>query len=174
MIPKRWLNGVDISKLSKHNLAARSLANEVCPGFDHFEKDEFGKPYFDSALYKISITHSGKFAGFLLNEKEECGIDMEQITPRIRPLGSKFIREDESGYKDLGLDGMYLVWCAKEALYKFYGLKALDFKEHLRIEQLETIGSSGSFRGYIEKGKYKREVDLWYEFIEGYLVVYTL
>lgn len=174
MIPEEWLNGIDTSKLSKHNLAARTLANEVCPGFDILEKDEYGKPYFDSAKHKISITHSGKFAGFLLNEVGECGIDMEQITPRIKPLGSKFIRQDEESYSELGIEGMYMVWCAKEALYKYYGLKALDFKEHLRVEPLDKIEQSGQFKGFIQKESYNRVVDLNYEFIDEYLVVYTL
>ena len=69
---------------------------------------------------------------------------------------------------------MYLVWCAKEALYKYYGLKALDFKNNLRVAPIDRIKENGSLIGYIDKDEYHSEVQMRYEFIEGYLVVYTL
>ncbi len=174
LVPDSWIAGLAIDKLSKHNLAARTLANEVCPGFELLEKDEYGKPYFESAVHNISITHAGEYAGFMLKEDSECGIDMEHITSRIKKLGPKFIREDERHFSQLGLEGMYMVWCAKEALYKYYGLKALDFKKHIRVEEIETIDSSGSLVGHINKGKYSKSIKMQYQFIEDYLIVHTI
>lgn len=173
LIPRSWIKGIDLSKLSKHNLAARTLAHEVCPDFDMMEKDEFGKPYFESAKHKISLTHSGEFAGFMLKEDDDCGLDMEHITERIKPLGPKFMREDELGFLDYGLKGMYIVWCAKETLYKYYGLKALDFRTHLRVGMIESLEEEGNFEGYINKGKYSRTVNLHYWFVDDYLIVHT-
>lgn len=173
LVPTSWLKGIDTAKISKHNLAARALANEVCPGFELLEKDKYGKPYFESANHYISLSHSGKFAAFMLNKDDECGIDMEQITDRIHRIAPKFMREDESGYQQQGTKGLYTVWCAKEALYKYYGLKALDFRQHLKVESKE-LGSEGELKGYIEKGNYAKEVGLSYWFIEDYIIVHTL
>ena len=172
-VPEAWLEGINLLKLSKHNLAARALANTVCPGFQLLEKDEFGKPYFESADYQISISHAGKYAAFMLHRNEECGIDMEKITNRIIPITRKFIREDERQYEKLGLKGMFMVWCAKEAMYKLYGRKALDFKAHLKLDFSE-IEESGELRGEINKGDYQKEVVLHYKFVEDYLMVHTL
>ena len=95
MLPNSWLKNLDVDKLRPHNLAARVLAHTVCPGFDILEKDEYGKPFFESTAHKISITHAGNYAGFQLKEGDDCGIDMEHITHRIERIVSKFIREDE-------------------------------------------------------------------------------
>ncbi|MFY0644842.1 MAG: 4'-phosphopantetheinyl transferase superfamily protein [Bacteroidia bacterium] len=172
-VPESWLEGVNLLKLSKHNLAARALANTVCPGFKLLEKDEFGKPYFESAEYQISISHAGKYAAFMLHREGDCGIDMEKITDRIIPITSKFIREDEQAFAELGLRGMFMVWCAKEALYKLYGRKALDFKTHLKVH-FQEMKESGILHGEINKGDYQKKVDLQYRFIEDYLIVHTL
>ena len=173
MLPSAWLPALELDKLSQHNLAARVLANTVCPDFNILEKDEYGKPYFDSADYKISISHSGEYAAFMYCETEDCGIDMEQITTRVERIVSKFFREDEKEYLEHNLSGMYMVWCAKEALYKYYGLKSLDFRDHMKIDYA-PIEQSGRIQGHIKKGDYEKTVQLDYEFFNEYLLVNTV
>ena len=172
LLPKSWLRNIDLDRVSRHNLAARVLAHTVCPEFDILEKDEYGKPYFESASRKISLTHAGDFAGFMYKEHEDCGIDMEKISSRIRKIGPRFIREDEQDFQKAGLEGMYLVWCAKEALYKYYGLKGLDFRDHMKLE-FNALGESGELIGNISKGEYQQQVKINYQFFEEYLIVYT-
>ena len=173
MLPKSWLEKLDLARVRKHNLAARVLAHTVCPDFDILEKDEYGKPYFESTTHKISLSHAGDYAAFQLNENDECGIDMEKITHRIKRIKDKFMREDEHPFLDFGLRGMYLVWCAKEALYKYYGLKALDFKQHMKIDFTPLDQESGSFTGHIGKDDYQKTLKLDYTFFDDYLMVNT-
>ncbi|MGB0850645.1 MAG: 4'-phosphopantetheinyl transferase family protein [Bacteroidia bacterium] len=172
LLPNAWQDSLDYNKVSRHNLAARVLANQVCPDFDILEKDEYGKPYFESEDHKISITHAGDYAGFMFTEKRDCGIDMEEITERIRRIAPKFIREDEQQFLNQDLKGLYAVWCAKEAMYKYYGLKSLDFKKHMKLDYAE-IAQEGTLKGHIEKGEYSRELDLNYSFIDNYLLIHT-
>lgn len=172
MLPASWLKNIEIEKLSKHNLAARVLANTVCPEFDILEKDEYGKPYFESASFKISLTHAGKFAGFMQKENDDCGMDMEQITERVRRIVSKFIRPDEEEFLQHDINGMYLLWCAKETLYKYYGLKSLDFKEHLKVDY-QKLTNKGTLNGHILKGDYYKELSFDYEFFDEYLLTHT-
>jgi phosphopantetheinyl transferase len=172
MLPAAWRATIDLTKVSAHNLAARVLAHTVCPNFDILEKDEFGKPYFDSEEYKISITHAGDFAGFMYTQNRECGIDMEEITERIRRIQTKFVREDEEAFLTQDLRGLYAIWCAKEAMYKFYGLKALDFKKHLKIDYA-PLAENGSLRGHINKGEYSCSLELKYYFFDNYLILHT-
>lgn len=173
MLPISWLEKLDLERVSRHNLAARVLAHTVCPDFNILEKDEYGKPYFESSEHKISLSHAGDFAAFQLNEKDDCGIDMEQITRRIERIKDKFMREDEQSYLDYGLRGMYLVWCAKEALYKYYGLKALDFRKHMKVDFTSLEQNSGTFTGHINKEKYQKSLLLDYVFFDDYLMVNT-
>lgn len=172
MLPLNWQANLDLAHVKRHNLAARVLANTVCPDFDILEKDEFGKPYFESEDHKISITHAGDYAGFMLTEKKDCGMDMEQITGRIRRITKKFVREDEEGFLRQGLNGMYAIWCAKEAMYKYYGLKSLDFKEHMKLHPSQ-LNTQGTLSGVIHKKQYIKELDLDYEFFDDYLLIHT-
>jgi len=172
MLPQAWLDKLDLTKVSRHNLAARVLAHQVSPDFAQLEKDEYGKPYFDSEDHKISITHAGEYAGFIQTEKRECGIDMEEITERVRRIQSKFMREDEEPFMAEGLPGLFAVWCAKEAMYKHYGLKALDFKQNMRLDY-QKLAEKGRLTGHIFKEDYTVTLTLDYEFFENYLILHT-
>lgn len=172
ILPASWRAKLDIDSMSRHNVAARVLAFKVCPDFDSIEKDEYGKPYFVSKDYPISITHAGDYAGFMYTQDRECGIDIEQITHRIKRIQHKFIREDEKSFAESGLKGMYMVWCAKEAMYKYYGLKALDFKANLQL-QFEPFDQEGTLQGIISKNEYKKAMNLHYQFFDEYLLIHT-
>ena len=172
LLPSSWLANLDFEKVNRHNLAARVLAHTVCPDFDFLEKDEYGKPYFDSEDHKISITHAGKYAGFMFTKKRECGIDMEEITERVRRIQGKFMRPDEEAFLADDLKGLYMLWCAKEALYKYYGFKALDFKQHLKLDYA-PLKESGTLTGHIHKDNYKQSLELEYSFFDNYLILHT-
>ena len=172
LLPDTWKAKLDINSMNSHNVASRVLAHTICPDFDSIEKDEYGKPYFISKDYLISITHAGEYAGFMYTEDRECGIDIEQISSRIDRIQHKFIREDEQKFAESGLQGLYMVWCAKEALYKYYGLKALDFKAHLKL-QFEPFEKEGNLKGIISKNEYKITMDLHYQFFDEYLLIHT-
>ncbi|PCJ64522.1 MAG: hypothetical protein COA58_12330 [Bacteroidetes bacterium] len=173
LLPQSWLDSLNLNRVSTHNLAARVLAHQVRPDFAPLEKDEYGKPYFESEDHKISITHAGKYAGFMLTEKRDCGIDMEEITERVRRIVKKFVRKDEEDYLDEDLKGMYAIWCAKEAMYKYYGLKSLDFKQHLKLDY-QKLEETGTLVGHINKEEYNQRLELDYEFFDNYLIVHTV
>ncbi len=172
MLPQTWLAKLDLEKVSRHNLAARVLAHQVSPDFAPLEKDEYGKPFFDSKDHEISITHAGKYAGYIQTEKRKCGIDMEEITERVRRIQSKFMREDEEDFLNDDLRGLYIVWCAKEAMYKHYGLKSLDFKRHMKVDY-QVLEAQGILTGHIFKDDYQISLTLDYEFFENYLILHT-
>jgi len=159
--------------MTAHNIAARLLAHTICPDFDSIEKDKYGKPYFESQNHPISITHAGKYAAFIYTTDRQCGIDIEHVTNRIDRIKHKFIREDETPFLQHHLQGMYLVWCAKESMYKFHGVKALDFKQHMRLNYT-SISQYGKLVGSIQKGDYQKSIPLHYQFFDEYLLVHTL
>jgi 4'-phosphopantetheinyl transferase len=173
MLPQPWKDQLNYNQLSPHNIAARILAHKLCPDFDCFEKDSFGKPYFESKNLKISITHSGNFAGFMYTSDDSCGIDIELISDRINRIKHKFLGEKENQFESLGLKGLYLVWCAKEALYKYYGLKGLDFKKNLKVDYT-SIQTSGEITGRISKEDFQITLNLHYQFFDEYLLIHTL
>lgn len=173
LLPTEWRTKMDEQRLNLHNVAARVLANSVVEGFQFLEKDANGKPYFSSSDVKLSLTHAGDYAAIRVNPYHECGIDLEVISERILRIKHKFVREDERAFLEQGLKGVYAVWCAKEALYKYYGLKGLDFKKHLKVYP-QVLESSGVLIGEIQKDDFHEVLHLAYEINDNYLMIYTI
>lgn len=132
--------------------------------------NENGKPHLSNG-YFISITHSNHFVAIVINEKTDCGIDIEKISEKVERIKHKFLNP-----KDLenvtSLSDLTIYWGAKEALYKYYGQKEVLFIEHLFIGNFSK--NSNSFKGKIKMPNFKIELNMCWEKIEDYLLVYTL
>lgn len=60
-------------------------------------------------------------------------------------------------------------WSAKEALYKLYGKRGIDFREHLLLEFTDKI-----FNGKIEMPNHQSEHTFTIEPIEDYYLVIAI
>lgn len=132
--------------------------------------NENGKPHLSNG-YHISISHSNHFVAVVINEKTDCGIDIEKISNKVERIKHKFLN-----LKDLenvtSLSDLTIFWGAKEALYKFYGNKEVIFIENLFIENFSN--SSNYFSGKIIMPNFKIELNMCWEKIDEYILVYTL
>ncbi|MEZ4926192.1 MAG: 4'-phosphopantetheinyl transferase superfamily protein [Saprospiraceae bacterium] len=142
-------------------LASRWLLHKTT-GVDQrlpLSKNAFSKPFFlDQPDLYCSLSHSHGFVG-ALTASENCGCDIQVLVDKMPAIASKFIREDEfdaiAGFPDSFRFELYhLFWTAKESLYKAYGLKALDFRKHIRIRELMWDGNTGTAIGRIEKDNF--------------------
>ena len=75
---------------------------------------------------------------------------METAGRDLTRIASKFCSEEELAEIKENADPLILTltWCAKEALYKLYGLKQLDFRHHIRVNNLNP-SVSDQFTGTI-------------------------
>lgn len=139
-------------------LASRWLLHQVTNAPQRFPlaKDAFSKPFFlDQPDLYCSLSHSHGVVGALTADRN-CGCDIQAIVPKMQAIAGKFMGKAEMEAVKLlteqeRLEWYHLYWTAKESLYKAYGLKALDFREHLFVEQLSWDGHSGSALGRIAK-----------------------
>lgn len=119
-----------------HWLAARVLLKHLLGG-KTFEllKTNTGKPYLPDDNIEISLSHSGEYAAAIICIKEETGVDIEKIDPRIYRIAHKFLNDfDKSFLTENDIIGHYLIWNAKEVLFKYYSKGAVDFRKHLFID----------------------------------------
>lgn len=98
------------------------------------------KPFLESEQYHFSISHCGNFAAAIISDRYRVGVDVEFVTPRLRRISEKFLHSDEAAFlqvwedlPQMHLELTTLLWSAKEAIYKWYGLGLVDFKEHMRL-----------------------------------------
>lgn len=130
-----------VSARNKQYLASRAALEALNVDVSKLEKDDFGKPYLRKGKH-VSLSHCAKYAVGIAGKKP-VGIDIEEITPRVERIAKRFVHEKEWSFiqPDKRLETLYLLWSAKEALYKLYGKKAVDFKNHMIARPFKTARS---------------------------------
>lgn len=128
-----------------------------------------GKPYPINNSSEISITHDRGIVG-LIKSTNPCGIDIQQITPKVNRVKSKFINENDIYWTSEKEKDLTALWCAKEALYKINGDPNIFFKEHMIIEE---SGEENILIGKIIHPEYRKDYKMKVHFIENYCLVYT-
>ncbi len=157
-------------------LAARYLVHTMSGRQDRgvFLKDEFGKPHLEGSVFDISISHSHGMAAAIA-APFPVGIDIQKLIPKIGRIAPKFMtpKERASLSNLTEIEHMHVYWGAKEALYKAYGRRQLDFCQHILIEPFEFDLNSGICYGQVKKDDYHRCFTLRYERVGEYILVYT-
>ena len=139
-------------------------------------KDEYGKPYLENSEYQISISHSHELVA-ILAAPMAVGVDIQFIVEKIWRIAPKFMRpeESESLSPATSLEHLHVYWGAKESLYKAYGRREIDFREHLHISPFEFSPDGGKTTGWIRKNQQAMELEVSYEMREGgYVLVWAL
>lgn len=174
---KDFLNTIVNSKRYKQWLGSRVLLKELLDTdeFVELKNDEHGKPMLSTMPYHLSITHSAEYAGVIVSKEYAVGIDIEHIHPKIERIAHKFMCPEDFDSLDFQyeIEQMYVYWCAKEAMYKLYGKRALDFKKHIFIQPFEYM-HFGEIKGKIQKDDYRHEFKITYEKLGDYMMAYVV
>src|SRR5258706_16031544 len=120
------INSIHHPQRKLHWLSSRLLLRQVLGNpdvFIHLESDDRGKPVVHNFPVHLSISHSFELSALLMSEKFMVGIDIEKIDPKIERIKHKFLREEKllAISEEQRLEQLYVYWCAKEAMYKWYG-----------------------------------------------------
>ena len=160
-------------------LASRYLVHLMVsdhPDWDRIPllKDEFGKPHLNDHLLHVSFSHSYDFVAVILG-KMTVGIDIQKFVPKITALERKFIRPEEARYLHhrLRLQHLHIYWGAKEALYKCYGRRQLDFRQNILVCPF-NYSEKGHTTGAVSKGDFHREYDIYFEKKDNYFLVFAV
>ena len=126
-------------------LAGRAALDALDVDIEALQKDTYGKPMIVGGSAQVSLSHCKSYAA-AIKSQNPVGIDIEEITPRIERIAPRFVHEHEWKFvsnRDR-LVYLYVLWSAKEALYKLYGKKSVDFKNHMIAKPFE-LSTSGVF-----------------------------
>jgi phosphopantetheinyl transferase len=152
--------------------AAAMLLLNVLSGRDlHLllEKDKFGKPYIKDQSCTVSFSHSKNLVACLYCEEGTAvGVDIEYRRDNINVLAKKFLSESDK----TGLEGslhQQIAWGAKEVLYKIYGIKELNFIQHLHLHFEKE-----QFSGQISKEKYEATYKIEHTVIDNFVLVWNV
>ena len=117
-------------KRKKEHLVSRLLVNEICPT-KTIIYNEFGAPELNNGKH-ISISHSKELVAVILSDKK-TGLDIEQISEKSLRIASKFV--SARNLINLNKEKATLIWCIKEAIYKWHQKGGVDFIKDIIIPE---------------------------------------
>ena len=111
--------------------------------------DAAGAPVLTGSDCCISVAHCADRIAVCISPKR-CAVDIEPASRDFSRAESRYTTPSERALSD---DPLWpgIVWCAKEALYKYSGRRELDFRKDLRIESADL--AAGRLMGRIENGE---------------------
>lgn len=136
-----------------------------------------GQPYLSDHSFHISYSHSNMYSGAIASEYYPVSLDLEDLS-KVRNTKTRFLfmHPDELDYFDASTDmrAFFLIWSAKETLYKIYTKKGLVFKENLLINrERKKIEESGTVSGTLIANGIEKVYTIYYRFFPGVLLTYT-
>lgn len=140
-------------------------------------KDNQGKPHIVNVQGDISFTHSHNHAAAIYSKTRLVGIDVQIGTSKIDRIARKFISEEEFTYINVHentMDYHHVLWGAKESLYKAYGRRKVEFREHLMVHPFVYNDKGGKISGQVMMPDYEGAFDIYYHKINEYYLVYCI
>ncbi len=165
-------------KRALHWLSTRLLLRTMLNTSEYIDcrMDDHGKPYLVNADTQISLSHSYDYAAVIISKDKKVGIDIELIKHKIKSIKHKFLSDLELAQKQIGdnTNGLYVCWCAKEAIYKWNGRKGLEFKQHIHIKPFK-LKDDGALQALVELPEGTKALDVnYFKTKDGYMLGYVV
>ncbi len=165
----------EVSKMSvqrkKEWVAARWLIHKLSGRTQRGKclKDEYGKPYLENSPFNISISHSQDKVA-VIAAPYHVGIDIQKLVDKMRRLSVKFLSDTEAKWK-CNLKDLHVIWGAKEAMYKAWGKKGIDFKQDMEVEQFSWEHNRIETEGSLSKGSVSMRFSITAQQVEDFILV---
>jgi len=119
--------------LSWRAAVRRELGRDV-----KIDYDCAGAPRVDIPDTYISVSHARGMIAVAIADRR-CGIDIERLDRNFESVADRYLSPRE---RRLCADPAWLAmaWCAKEAMYKFYGRRGVGLRDGLMIESCDGEG----------------------------------
>ena len=161
-----------------HWLSTRLLLRKMLNTSEYIDcqMDEHGKPYLPNLGYHISLSHSYDYAAVIIGKTRKVGVDIELIKHKIKTIRHKFLSDIELAQKQIGdnINGLYVCWCAKEAIYKWNGRKGLEFKQDIHIKPFK-LKEEGSLNALVALPEGTQELTVnYFKTADGYMLGYVV
>lgn len=125
------------------------------------------KPFLPNEQYHFSISHCNIYAAAIASKRERVGADVELISPRLEKIKHKYLHAEELYFVNQHTISeqpklLSVLWCAKEAMYKWYGEGGVVFSEMLRIVPFQ-LASQGRIKANFTKKSFYHKLVLHYK-----------
>ena len=156
-------SNIKTEKRKKDFLVSRLLLNELDPN-QQISYNSNGAPEILNGKH-ISISHSKNLVAIIISDKK-IGLDIEYISEKPLKLSSKF--NTRNSQQDLTKEKATLIWCCKEAVFKWHQKWGVDFIKDITITKFSV-----KEKGIITIQFKKKELNLNYQKINNHYLVYV-
>lgn len=134
---RAWIDDIlsiksDTRRLEK--LSVRVLLKELAGEEKQLRYYETGRPYLDDGSYSISVSHTRSYVAVIIAKDCPVGIDIEQISDKVKRVRSRYISENEYIDPENELIHLLLHWSAKETVYKYLDIPGIELKEEAVVQ----------------------------------------
>ena len=122
-----------------------------------------GSPNLSNHQY-ISVSHSGDLVCIIISDKK-IGIDIEQISDKSLQMKEKFIN---SHHTKLNKEKSTLIWCIKEAVFKFHEIGNVDFIKDISVPDFRLYECGKiyvNFKNHTLKAYYFKVEDFYLAYV---------
>lgn len=173
-----FISSLNNGKRLLHWLSTRVLLRTMLNTAEYIDcrMDDHGKPYLPDFNYHISLSHSYDYAAVIIGKTKKVGVDIELIKHKIRSIRHKFLSNVELAQKQIGdnINGLYVCWCAKEAIYKWNGRRGLEFKQDIHIKPFR-LKNEGKLNALVDLPEGSAELTVHYlKMGDGYMLGYVV
>jgi phosphopantetheinyl transferase len=120
------------------HLAGRFLLKHLYPDFPIklIKIADTKKPFLEGEAFHFSISHCDDYAAAIVSKTERVGVDVEIPSFKIDKIKNKFLNEQEFSILNshFSITQLTLMWCCKEAVYKWWSYGGVDFSEKIRLQ----------------------------------------
>ena len=153
---------ISSEKKQKEHAVTSIILNKIFKSKVDLWHNSSGKPFINKSK-NISISHSNNYVAIAYGKKN-IGIDIERPQTRIINICKKILSK-----KEIDILGHYpnkinacKFWSAKEAIFKFFGEKNINFKNDIDCSDFNSSRCN------------KKEFKIFFEYINDYIVTYCL
>lgn len=155
-------------------LTSRHLLQLLAPG-DICRKAATGKPYLEQGTAAISISHSRQYVAVALHP-QSVGLDIQVETAQVERVAPKFVNATEWQWVEAAPAEqrqylLHVLWGAKEAMFKAYGLGGVDFRAHLTVQPLQWSVAGGTTTAQLHKPDLTISYRVTFRWVSGCVLV---
>ena len=163
LMPHVSVSHIKSEKRKKEYLSVRILLHKLLPK-STLSYNKYNAPELDEKQF-ISISHSDDLLAIMLSNKR-IGIDIKKISSKALQVSSKFILNNK--HDELSKEKATLIWCCKEAIFKWYQKGDIDFKNDICLERFHI-----KEKGKIKATLYNQKYTLNYTKLDNHFLVYV-
>jgi phosphopantetheinyl transferase (holo-ACP synthase) len=164
------------------HLGGRYLLGYLFPSFDKaaIAIAASKKPFLPDGSHQFSISHCTQYAAALVSTSSRVGIDIEAITERVHRIRHKFLHATEHEMLEKNASELLrltaqltIIWSAKEAIFKWWGIGNIDFSEQMILDQMPVAQDGILPAKFIEKNGTEHPLVLHYKVLDAICLVWV-